>query len=357
MRRGENLEAGKVIAIDKLPSRGPGLMTQDTSAEIAALSERLFKTTDHKGIYVDSVAALPDVLHKALPPDMEATGQVSNLGFIHRKLADRDVYFVVNSSNLPVEGSVEFRSTRPAIESWDPDSGRILQAATQNDGTGLPLVLAPYESRVFVLTGAVKAGSKKPGQLAAKSPTYGEEQLADLSSGWQIHFAGSEPSQALDHLGSWTELAGKQFYSGEAVYTRSVSISRAPKPGVRICLDFGAGTPTVDNRRPGASGMRVLLDPPIREVAIVFVNGQRVGSLWHPPYRIDITKFAKSGENKIEVRVYNTAINLLAGQPPRDYTALRAKYGRRFDPQDMDNLKPIPSGLFGPIRLVEQGSK
>ena len=103
--------------------------------------------------------------------------------------------------------------------------------------------------------------------------------------------------------------------------------------------------------------MSALLDPPIREAAIIFVNGQRAGSLWHPPYRIDISKFAKSGENKIEVHVYNTAINLLAGQPPRDYTALQAKYGRRFDPQDMDNLKPIPSGLFGPIHLVKQESK
>ena len=350
-------KTGKVIAIDKLPSRGPGLMQQNTSAEIAALSERLFKATDHKGIYVDSVAALPDVLHKALPPDMDASGQISNVGFIHRKLANRDVYFVVNSSNVPVEGSIKFRSARPAIESWDPDSGRVLQTATHNEGTGLPLVLAPYESRVFVLTGAPAAGAQKPVQPAAKSTTHDEEQLTDLSSGWQVHFAGSKPSQALDHLGSWTELAGKQFYSGEAVYTRSVSIKAAPKPGVRICLDFGPGTPTVDNRRPGASGMRALLDPPIREAAIVFVNGQRVGSLWHPPYRIDITKFAKSGENKIEVRVYNTAINLLAGQPPRDYTALRAKYGRRFDPQDMDNLKPIPSGLFGTIHLVEQESK
>jgi hypothetical protein len=226
-----------------------------------------------------------------------------------------------------------------------------------NDGSGLPLVLAPYESRVFVITGAPVVGSKKPTQIATKSPANGEEQLTDLSSGWQIHFAGSEPAQALDHLGSWTELAGKQFYSGEAVYTRSVSIKAAPKPGARICLDFGPGTPTTDNRRPGASGTRALLDPPIREAAVVFVNGQRVGSLWHPPYRLDISKLVKMGENKIEVHVYNTAINLLAGQPPRDYTALRAKYGRRFDPQDMDNLKPIPSGLFGTIRLVEQVSK
>jgi hypothetical protein len=103
--------------------------------------------------------------------------------------------------------------------------------------------------------------------------------------------------------------------------------------------------------------MLALLDPSIREAAIVFVNGKQAGALWHPPYRIDVSKFIHGGENRIEVHVYNTAINLLAGQPPRDYTALRAKYGRRFDPQDMDNLQPVRSGMLGPVRLVEQRGK
>jgi len=125
-------------------------------------------------------------------------------------------------------------------------------------------------------------------------------------------------------------------------------------PASAIFIDFGAGTPFEDKRRPNANGILALLDPPIREAAVVFINGKRVGSLWHPPYRIGISKFIQPGENQIELHVYNTAINLLAGQPPRDYTALRAKYGRRFDPQDMDNLRPIPSGLFGPIRVEEQ---
>jgi len=53
------------------------------------------------------------------------------------------------------------------------------------------------------------------------------------------------------------------------------------------------------------------------------------------------------------VHVFNTAINELAGQPPRDYSALYAKYGKRFEPQDMDNLKPVPSGLIGHVSLVQ----
>jgi hypothetical protein len=349
--------AGKVIALEKLPSRAPGLMDQNTSAEIASLSERLFRGSSHQGIFVNSLGDLADALHKALPPDVDATGQVSNLGFIHRRLSDSDVYFVVNTGNRPIEGGIQFRSPRPAVEAWDPDSGDILQSALRTVGARISLLLAPYESRMFVLKDNPEAEAQKPGQLAPQSSQSSEEQLADLSTGWQIHFADGTPSQALANLTSWTELPGKQYYSGEAVYTRSVSISRAPTPGARIFLDFGNGTPTTDNRPPNAPGMRALLDPPIREAAIVFVNSQRAGSLWHPPYRIDISRFIHRGENRIEVHVYNTAINLLAGQPPRDYTALRAKYGRRFDPQDMDNLQPIPSGLFGPIQLEEQRSK
>ena len=52
------------------------------------------------------------------------------------------------------------------------------------------------------------------------------------------------------------------------------------------------------------------------------------------------------------MRQSGTAINALAGQPPRDYTALKAKYGDRFQMQDMDNLQPVPSGIFGPVEVV-----
>ena len=78
----------------------------------------------------------------------------------------------------------------------------------------------------------------------------------------------------------------------------------------------------------------------------------RAGALWHPPYRLDIAPYVHPGTEPLEVRVFNTAINELAGQPPRDLTALRAKYGTRFEPQDQDRIHPIPSGLLGPVRLL-----
>ena len=60
----------------------------------------------------------------------------------------------------------------------------------------------------------------------------------------------------------------------------------------------------------------------------------------------------KAGANKIEVAAGNLAINHMAGRSLPDYRLLNLRYGSRFDPQDMKNLQPLPSGLLGPIRLV-----
>jgi hypothetical protein len=347
---------GSVIAVEKLPTLAPGLMEQKDSAEIAALSASLSGASKHKGVLVESVADLASVLHRALPPDVETTGQTASLGFIHRRLSGIDLYFVANAGNRPIDGSIKFRAKHAFIEAWDPDVDLLLQSGK---GTSLPLALAPYESRVFILHDQESAPVDSRSGVLVPSPGDSELDLADLSTGWQLRFNGNTAQRELAKLTSWTEMTGKEFYSGEAVYTRSFTLdaSQAPMAGSVLFLDFGAGSPFDDKRRPGASGMMALLDPPIREAAVVFINGKRVGALWHPPYKVAISEFVHSGENQIEVHVYNTAVNLLAGQPPRDYTALRAKYGRRFDPQDMDNLKPIPSGLLGPIHLKEQRNK
>jgi hypothetical protein len=347
---------GHLIAIGKLPSLGPGLMDRGNSADIAALSARLFRGSHPKGVLVQSEAGLADALHRALPSDVDVTGETAGLGFTHRKLAGIDIYFVANTGNRPIDGKIQFRAKHSYIQAWDPDGGLLVQNSL---GTRLPLALAAYESRVFVLEDQVPGDADRGPRVSPPLEKPVEQELADLSAGWNVRFGDDSAPQDLTKLPSWTELPGKQFYSGEAVYTRGFTLdaSRAPSKGSALYLDFGAGTPFEDKRPPSANGMMALLDPPIREAAIVFINGRRAGALWHPPYRIGISGLVQPGENQVEVHVYNTAINLLAGQPPRDYTALRAKYGRRFDPQDMDNLKPIPSGLFGPIHLVEQKSK
>jgi hypothetical protein len=103
--------------------------------------------------------------------------------------------------------------------------------------------------------------------------------------------------------------------------------------------------------------MHAYFDPPLHEAALVIINGHPAGALWHPPYRLDVTKLLKSGQNHIEIRVYNTALNAWSAIPPRDYGPLKAKYGDRFQMQDLDRVKPIPSGILGPIHLIQESTQ
>jgi len=100
--------------------------------------------------------------------------------------------------------------------------------------------------------------------------------------------------------------------------------------------------------------MRAWLESPVREAAQVVVNGQPAGSIWKPPYELEISGALRPGDNHLKITVENLAINWLAGRSLRNYRLLNNRYGERFAPQDMENLQPLPSGLLGPVRLVIQ---
>ena len=116
-------------------------------------------------------------------------------------------------------------------------------------------------------------------------------------------------------------------------------------------LDFGEGTRVEEY--PIRTGFRTWLDGPIREAALVDVNGGRVvDALWAPPYRMDVTVGVQAGENRIRIRVGNTAMNHMAGESLPNYRLLNLRYGERFVPQDMDQVQVLPSGLTAPVRLL-----
>ena len=53
----------------------------------------------------------------------------------------------------------------------------------------------------------------------------------------------------------------------------------------------------------------------VREMAEVRVNGQDAGALLAPPYRVDVTRFLKAGENLIEVDVTNSLVSHYEHKP------------------------------------------
>ncbi|MGA8043603.1 MAG: glycosyl hydrolase, partial [Terracidiphilus sp.] len=332
---------GKIISIGETPSRAPGLLEQKQDEEITALSSRLFGAQGARaGGIVVSIDELAGQIRRSLAPDLDSSGHMTGVGFIHRRLPQSDVYFVANTSNLPIDGTLKFRAVRSFLQEWDPDNGKIIASTQYRPDIGISVALAPYESRIFVVQDKSEMAGSTTSTSIANPQVSGKVQIVDLSKQWQIRFPDTKAPLKMNALDTWTNLAGRAYYSGEAVYWRTFTLEQNQSAIRRIFLDFGTGAPTVDTRPPNANGIHALLDPPIREAAVIFVNGQRVGTLWHPPYRIDITNAAHQGRNQIEVRVYNTAINELAGQPPHDYSALYAQLGKRFEPQDMNNLQP-----------------
>jgi hypothetical protein len=103
--------------------------------------------------------------------------------------------------------------------------------------------------------------------------------------------------------------------------------------------------------------MQAWLDAPVREAAVVYINDQRAGSVWCPPYSLDVTGLLRRGENRIRIVVGNLAINHMAGRRLPDYRLLNLRYGERFQAQDMDKVQAVPAGLLGPIRLIPARAK
>ena len=172
-----------------------------------------------------------------------------------------------------------------------------------------------------------------------------------LSDSWRIAFPGEPPSAISGPLRSWSDDVTRRFFSGVATYTRTVNLpAELVRAGVGVRLDFGEAHPIPAEDL--TNGMRAWLDTPVREAAVVWINGTRAGSVWCPPYALDVTGGLRAGDNDIRIDVANLAVNRMAGQPLPSYRLLNARYGTRFEPQDMDKVQPEPAGLLGDVRLV-----
>ncbi|MEO8593585.1 MAG: glycosyl hydrolase [Candidatus Solibacter sp.] len=316
---------GKLIFAGRLPSLAPGLQDDADAPKVRALSAR-FQVTD--------AAALTGALHAALPADFTLP---AGAGAIHRKLPFADIYFLANTTNRTLRGKVAFRVQGMQAAWWDPVTGKTERA-------GMDLELAPYESRVLVFS-----------QEAAPAVTRGVAvPPVDLSANWSVKFPDAPQPVAMAALRSWNLDEARKFYSGTATYERSVTVAAVMlRAGQRVFLNFGEGIavdPANEYRAP--SGMRAWLESPVREAAQVWVNGKPAGAVWKAPFEVEVTGLLRSGVNAIRVVVANLALNTLAKGPLPDYKDLIAKYGDKFQPQDMAAVGSLPSGIRGPVKLI-----
>ncbi len=339
---------GMVIATRNLPSRAPGLQEAETDTpQEREISEELFHATPGKGLFVSDEKQLRNTLAHSLKPDFTTSPHAPEIGFVHRKLPFADLYFLANTSNHPISTNATFRASQPHAEWWDPSSGNASQISANSS---VELNLQPYESRVIVFrTGHSLATDQSKTRRSVSGPA---REILDLERDWTVTFPNLRRTVHMDRVHPWADEEETRFYSGDAVYEKNFDVSpKILNSRVRVYLDFGPGT-VVERPQNGHPRMRAWLESPVREAAQVVVNGQPRGSIWKPPYELEISGALRPGDNHLKITVENLAINWLAGRSLRNYRLLNNRYGERFAPQDMENLQPLPSGLLGPVRLV-----
>jgi hypothetical protein len=342
-----------VISAGRAPVRPAGRRPE---AERAAFAERARRFFDGGRTVPDTGASLRAALNARVEPPLRVVmaGRAadgsrmvpSEVGVIERRLHGGSLFFIANTSNAPVSLQVIPAPGVRALAVSNPVTGS--HDLVSAEGGAVAMTLAPYESRiVWTSLGAPSRGLRIARAASARAET-------SVIGPWQVTAGRDVWSLDGNAMRGWDTRAATKYLSGTVSYTASFDAKRGPSAR-RVWLDFGEGTPLAGLRpgeRASNNGFRALLEPPIREAAVIEVNGTRVGSLWTPPYRIEITSAMREGSNTLRVLVGNTAMNHMAGRPLPDYRLLNLRYGERFVPQDMKDVQVLPSGLTAPVRLV-----
>ncbi len=325
------VEDGAVVAGPK-PTDDPSLA--DDQTEFRKLNDELFGdgTGEHKvgkgTVYAGQ--SLADVFNALkVAPDFDYTKPESGtrLLFVHRKLADGDLYFVDNRNDRDETVDASFRVTGVAPELWHPETGQS-EPASYNiaDGrTTVPLHLEPWGTVFVVFRKATQATSRI-------LPKAVETELATVEGPWKVNFQpghGAPASLTLDRLISWSDStdAGVKYFSGLGTYTQTIQASPDWfKQGAKLWIDLGD----------------------VKNLAEVTVNGKSLGIVWHAPFRVDATSALKPGANEMKVKVINAWVNRLIGDQQPDATT---KYTFADVKPYKANSPLLPSGLLGPVQL------
>ncbi|HEV8204217.1 MAG TPA: glycosyl hydrolase [Pyrinomonadaceae bacterium] len=338
---------GVLIATKRTPSQAPGFRaTPEDHQQIADISKTLFAATTPAAYLVENETRdLGRTLNRLTEPDVEFALGSSDVAFVHRRTDDAEIYFIVNTLNGAQSVNASFRVTRLRPEWWNPFDGSVRTVGKEWSGLeseSVTIDLEPYGSRLLVFS--------KRSLTTSGTPLLAETTPIDLSSDWRVS-VGSSPAAQWHKLHSWTDDEATRYFSGVATYEKDVTIPAAlMQQSGSFLLDFGMGIPlTPQSLR---NGMQAWMDSPVREAAVVYINDVRAGAVWCPPYSLEVRKFLRPGKNKIRLLVANTAMNYMAGHSLPDYRLLNLRYGERFQPQDMDKIQALPSGILGPIRLI-----
>jgi hypothetical protein len=406
-----------MILVGTPPERASGLSNYpESDKELKSIVKKLWGDADGVNIFVNKYGkgrvyagkTVAQVLEmENIKPDLAWEPKTDiDLEYIHHTSDSVDVYYVLNIwawkginemehihvAALPdrfVETNITFRVAGDRkIERWDPVTGKItpVNVFEQKDGFyTLPVSLEPEGAAFYVfrkagktnqITSIEKDGRKltagntplesgasgafvKEGQLEVfEQGEYtltlaGGEKINvnnpvamnefDIKGSWQVTFQerpllGEPFSSTFEGLKSWTESEQHniRYFSGTALYEKRFTIEEHNSSAGKAYLNLGK----------------------VGDIATIYLNGTKVGTLWKPPYIADITDFLKAGENKLEVSVTNLWVNRLIGDEKLPIEERKTSTNLVNDGARYNKLRAADadkhlrfSGLMGPVNI------
>jgi hypothetical protein len=193
----------------------------------------------------------------------------------------------------------------------------------------VPLHLEAREAVFIVFRQATTVASR---QLARAINTT----VGTISGAWEVSFPpnlGAPAQVKLENLASWTTQAddGIKHFSSTATY----KLQAPPtwfRAGAKLWLDLGN----------------------VKDLAEVTLNGQSLGILWKPPYRVDVTGALRPGANRLAIKVTNQWTNRITGDRtlPEGHKILAGNGGLRFGGPAFPE-----AGLIGPVQVLAATKK
>ena len=323
---------------------------------------------------------------------------VDGLSICPRVHADgKKWFYVVSRSENDRTFDISFDATGKA-EIWNPETATRTEILAKRESNGytritlemrrndsLFVVFTPDSKKVFATETFVDGAKTFPNEKSANAVAINQPRLARSDGGLSAEFFkggevaatlsdGAKVSAKLDAVRKsvplktpfTVEFEEKYDAPKTATFEKFVSWTEHSDPRIANYSGKGVYKLKVDLPKLGEDERAYLSFGNVMEIGRVKVNGKFAGTLWKKPFVLDITKFAKSGNNKIEVEVGNTWVNRClydATLPPEKRITWSNSMGYHF-PEKGKKARPnqgrdmswkqgaIPSGIIGTAEVV-----
>jgi hypothetical protein len=249
---------------------------------------------------INEIDQLVKTLEAVIDKEFTITPQNNNLRVSHVVKDGVQFYCLVNEGDTNISGKV-YLNTVGQVEKWNTWKGTVEVLPVNEVKANGVVVSVDMETRESLILCVDQTKAAVIGQVQ-KINAVKEYLLSDTSS-WKVR-GTPNPSNTYTLFESWTNWEGMDGFSGEITYSTTFDMEQSDLKN-QVWIDLGE----------------------VHEICELTINGVDVGVALWAPYRFDITKYIKVGENSIDIRVTNTLSNRM-------------------------EKTSITSGLIGPVKII-----